>query len=140
MQGVNGAIRVLLYDASGNPLLTNSNPGYVNVNSLPAIPTGTNNIGKVDVNKGSTAIAGKTTVTTTGTAVSLGSQACSQGVTVTANPANTGKVYIFPVAGTKTDVIGLSAGSSIEWSVSNLSALNVDADVSGESVYWHGAN
>jgi hypothetical protein len=140
MQGVNGAIRVLLYDTSGNPLLTTANPGYVNINSLPTIPAGTNMIGKVGINKGATAIAGKTAVTTAGTAVTLGSQACSQGIIVTANSANTGKVYVFPVAGTKADVKSLAAGESVEWPVANISALNIDADVSGESVYWHGAN
>lgn len=65
VQGANGASRVLLYDASGNALLTDANPGKVgivgalpagdnnignvDVLSLPALPAGSNNIGDVDV-------------------------------------------------------------------------------------------
>lgn len=86
-----------------------------------------------------TAVAGKTVVTTAGTPVTLGSQACGDGVTVIANPANTGKVYVFPAAGSKTDVVPLAAGDSNFFPVANISALKVDADTSGDSVYWQGA-
>jgi hypothetical protein len=86
-----------------------------------------------------TGIAGKTTVTTAGTPVSLGSQLCGEGIYVTANPDNVGNVYVYPVDGAKTDVIALEPGDTDVWNVSNISALMVDADTSGDSVYWKGA-
>jgi hypothetical protein len=85
------------------------------------------------------AVAGKTVVTIAGTPVNLGSQVCGDGITVIANPANTGKVYVFPAAGSKTDVVPLVAGDSNFFPVANISALKVDADTSGDSVYWQGA-
>lgn len=91
------------------------------------------------INGRDTAIAGKTVVLTAGSPVVLGAGYCGEGVIVTANPNNTGNIYVYPAAGAKTDVIPLAAGDSWEWRVSNLSALKVDADVSGESVYWQGA-
>jgi hypothetical protein len=85
-----------------------------------------------------TAVAGKTVVTTAGTAITMGSQACN-GVFVIANPLNTGAMYIFPAAGVKTSVIPLQAGDSDFWPVTNISALEVDSAVSGESIFWKGA-
>ena len=55
------------------------------------------------------AIDGKTVVTTAGTPVSLGSANCGEGVTVIANPLNTGNVYVFAVGSTKTNVVPLAA-------------------------------
>jgi hypothetical protein len=103
------------------------------------IPTGANMIGQTQAAGRATAIAGKTTVTTAGTPVSLGSQPCGEGVIVTANPDNTGNVYVFPADGTKNNVMPLAPGDPTYYPVSNISALSVDADVSGESVYWQGA-
>jgi len=70
----------------------------------------------------------------TGTPESLGNQQCGEGVYVIANPTNTGAVYVFPSAGTKNDCIPLQSGDSDFWPVANISALEVDADVSGESI------
>jgi hypothetical protein len=39
VQGANGAIRTLLYDANGNPLLTAANPGKVDIQSVPVVGT-----------------------------------------------------------------------------------------------------
>jgi len=86
-----------------------------------------------------TAVAGKKTVATAGTPESLGSQECGEGVYVVANPANTGAVYVFPSAGTKNDCIPLQPGDSDFWPISNISALKIDVDISGESVFWKGA-
>ena len=47
IQGANGAMRIILYDTNGNPLLTTTNPGKVDIQS--ALPAGTNNIGDVDI-------------------------------------------------------------------------------------------
>jgi len=164
LKSANGGMHVVLYDYSGNPLLTSSNPGYTMVmdengnvltldsnGKLPVVlensivlGTSTASIGRVTISSAPpagycTAKAGKVTVSTAGTAVSLGSQALGSGVTVIANPNNTGYAYVFPSAGAKASVIPLKPGDSIAWPVSNLSALSVDADNSGSSVYWQGA-
>jgi len=47
VQGVNGASRNIIYDASGVALFTTTNTGKVAIQS--ALPAGTNNIGDVDV-------------------------------------------------------------------------------------------
>jgi hypothetical protein len=86
-----------------------------------------------------TAIGNKTIVATAGTPISLGSQACGDGIIVIANPANTGNIYVFPVAGAKANVIPLAPGDSNFWSVANINELYVDADTSGNSIYWQGA-
>lgn len=84
-------------------------------------------------------VAGNKTVTVAGTPELLGVDQQIQGVYVTASPSNTGAVYIFPVTGAKTDVIPLNAGDSDFWPISNLNGLKIDADVSGDGVYWKGA-
>lgn len=93
----------------------------------------------VSISGRDTALSGKVAVAAAGTPVSLGSQACGEGVLVQANPANTGNVYVFPTAGAKTDVAALAPGEWSPWTVSNLSALKVDADTNGDSVFWRGA-
>lgn len=126
----------------------------VTLAAIPALVAGTAAIGKVGVQvsgndvsqaaplptsqASALAIAGKTVVTTAGTPVALGSQACN-GVFVIANPLNVGAMYIFPAAGVKTSVIPLQSGDSDFWPVTNISALKVDSAVSGESVFWKGA-
>jgi hypothetical protein len=121
-----GSLHILLYDASGNPLLTTANPGVVTVSGTPT--AGYN-----------TALAGTTEVISAGIPTPLGNQSLSSGVTVIANESNTGNVYVFPATGSKTQVVPLAAGDSVFWPVSNLSTLRVDADNSGSSVYWMGA-
>ena len=86
-----------------------------------------------------TAVGGKVTVTTAATPVSPGSHDCGVGATFIASTTNTGVIYVYPVAGEKSDVIPLYPGDSLFWPVANVSALLVDASVSGESVYWMGA-
>lgn len=93
----------------------------------------------VSLNGRTTAVAGKKTVAVAGTPESLGNQPVGDGVYVVADPNNAGKVYVFPAAGSKADVVPLLPGDSDFWPVSNISALKVDADVSGEGVYWKGA-
>jgi hypothetical protein len=88
---------------------------------------------------GITAIADKITVTSSGNAVSLGDQRCGHQVYIIADPDNAGDVYVYPVDGSKGDVIPLSAGDHIVWPVRNVSALVVDADNSDDSIYWYGA-
>jgi hypothetical protein len=83
--------------------------------------------------------AGKAVVTTAGTPVSLGTQVLGSGVTVMAPAGNNKNVYVFPAGGSKNNVPPLAPGMSMSWPVSNLSALQVDADTSGNSVYWWGA-
>lgn len=85
-----------------------------------------------------TAIAGKTVVAAAGTPVVLGSKECGDGVTIIANKANVGNIYVYPAAGFKADVFPLAPGDSMFWGVSKLTALKVDVDTSGDSVYWHG--
>lgn len=91
------------------------------------------------INGKTTAIAGKMTVATAGTPGTLTDQDCGEGVTCIAASSNTGMIYVYPVAGSKEDVVPLAAGDSIFWPVGNLAALKVDSSVNGDSVYWMGA-
>lgn len=66
VQGANGASRVLLYDTSGNPLLTTSNPGQVAVTNFSAMglktfATGSKTVGTtpVELFAGASAMSGR---------------------------------------------------------------------------------
>jgi hypothetical protein len=128
-------LKGLITDAFKKPV-----PQYFNPSTDQYEPIyGSDGASLVKINGRKTALAGKTNVTTAGTPVSLGDQACGEGIILEASDANTGNIYIFPSAGAKTDVKPLAPGCSTVWPISNISALKVDADVSGDGVYWKGA-
>lgn len=118
LEALNGALFVNPRTSAGAELFTDAAPGAVKLNGR------------------TTALAGKKTVAVAGTPENLGNQPVGDGVYVVANPSNAGAVYVFPVGGAKTAVVPLYPGDSDFWPVSNINALQVDADVSGDSVYW----
>ena len=86
------------------------------------------------------AISGKTTVTTAGTAVPLGSQAVNAALLVKALAGNTGVVYVGnDGAGdvSTTNGFELSAGEVAVFDyVTELGRLMLDAAVNGDGVCW----
>ena len=86
------------------------------------------------------AVSGKTTVTSAGTAVALGSQAVYAALLVKALAGKTGVVYVGnDGAGDVSSANGFELGAgevAVFDYVSDLSRLMVDAAVSGEGVCW----
>jgi hypothetical protein len=87
-----------------------------------------------------TALSGQTTVTTAGTAVTLGVQAINAPLAVKALASNTAAVYLGSDGlGDVTSATGyeLSAGEQIvfDW-VASLADILVDAASSGDKVCW----
>lgn len=80
------------------------------------------------------------TANVTGTSAALGSQAC-RSVTMTANPANTGTLWIAVGA---TAVIGsgtpLPPGQPLRAAVSNLSMINAIAATPGDDLCYQWVN
>lgn len=79
---------------------------------------------------------GLTTVTTAGTAVSLGNSTACKQVTVQAKSTNTGNIYVGTTNVSSSNGIVIWAGSSITISIDNINKIYIDADVNGEGVTY----
>lgn len=121
-----------------------NNIGDVDVLTLPALAAGTNNIGDVDVVSSaqpaapSAPFTGKTTVTTAGTQVALGtSQALVLGVWIRAATANTGIIYVGDLNVDSTTGYDLAPGESQFFPIANRATLFVDASANSQSVSYY---
>lgn len=86
-----------------------------------------------------TAVNGRITVTTAGTAVQGTSTTLTNGVFIKALAANTGKVYVGNDGNgdvTSTTGYEMSAGEWVVIQVANLNVLWFDANVNGEGFCW----
>lgn len=83
-----------------------------------------------------TVYSGQRTLTTT--AAALPSQVLSVGIVITAQPANTGTVYVGPTGVTSATGYPLVAGQSISYSVSNLSAVFVIGTNTSDTIAFTG--
>lgn len=81
----------------------------------------------------STLGSGSATVATAGTAVQLPNQAAA-GVTIRANTANTGTIYLGASAVTSSNGFPLAAGEAVSLDVANLNTVYVNATVNGEGI------
>lgn len=79
---------------------------------------------------------GKTTVTTAGTAVVLGSSTAIVSVTVRALASNTNKIYVGSASVSSSNGFQLSPQESISLDINNLSKIFIDADTNGEGVSY----
>lgn len=86
------------------------------------------------------ALSGQKTVTTAGTAVTLGSQNIGGPLAVKALPGNTGTIYIGNNGSnmvSSTSGLPLSPGDVIIFNfIGDLAQLYIDSTVDGESVAW----
>lgn len=121
-----------------------------------ALPAGTNVIGHVIADTGSTTAVtgtvatsevapttvfnGKTTVTTAGTRVVLASSTTVKSVTIKALAANTGTIYVGNSTVASTNGLQLAAGDTVSLDVSNLNTVNIDSSVNGEGVSYLAVN
>ena len=118
IKGANGAIRTMVYDASGNPLLTSTNPGSVQL-------------------AGSNMIKGTVqNVTTAGSRLQLPNYPCRE-ITVIAKRGNTGSIY---VGGNDVSAsvygVELQARDSFTLAVSNTNLIYIDSSVNGEGISY----
>jgi hypothetical protein len=79
---------------------------------------------------------GKTTVTTAGTRVPLGSSTPTASVTVKALAANSGTIYVGNSSVSASNGFQLAAGDSVSMDISNLATINIDSSVNGEGVTY----
>jgi len=93
-------------------------------------------IGNVDVNSPTTITGGAKTVTTAGTAETLGTTLATKSIYIRAKSANTNDVYIGDSAVDKTSnqQIILSANDSVTLDISDRVTVYVDATTNGEGV------
>lgn len=121
-----------------------------------ALPAGSNVIGHVITDTGSTtavtgtvttseAVAttifnGKTTVTTAGTRVTLAASQAIKSVTIKALAANTGTIFVGNTTVASTNGLALAAGEAISMDIANLNTVNIDSSVNGEGVTYLGIN
>lgn len=127
-------------------------PGTTNgVQVNAALPAGSNVIGHVIADSGSTTAVtgtvstsevaptaifnGKVTVTTAGTRVSLGSQAIKS-VTIKAAIANTGIIYVGNTTVAAANGFELSAGDTISIDIANLNVLDIDSSTNSQSITY----
>lgn len=83
---------------------------------------------------------GKTTVTTAGTRVILASSQAVKSVTIKALSTNTGFIYVGNTSVAASNGFQLLAGDSISMDIANLTTVNIDSSVNGESVSYIGIN
>lgn len=86
-----------------------------------------------------TAINGKTTVTTAGTRVQLATNTCVS-ITIKALASNTGTIYVGNSTVSSTNGYQLAAGDSISADISNTNKFYIDSSVNGEGVTWLAVN
>lgn len=79
---------------------------------------------------------GKTSVTTAGTRVVLASSTACLSVTIKANNANTGTIYVGNSSVSSANGYQLGAGEGISLAISNLNTINIDSSVNGEGVTY----
>lgn len=79
---------------------------------------------------------GTASVVTAGTAVQLPTVKAYRQVTVTANPANTGSIYVGDASVGSTNGVVLAAGEHITLPVDNANLIYIDASVAGEGVSY----
>lgn len=117
-----------------------------------ALPAGSNVIGHVITDTGSTTAVtgtvstsesapttvgnGKKTVATAGTRVTLSSSTICKSVTIKALIANTGTIYIGDTSVAASNGFALLAGESISLDIANLTTVNLDSSVNGEGVTY----
>ncbi len=77
----------------------------------------------------------KKTVTTAGTQVQFGNNAC-KAVSIKALAGNTGKIYVGKSDVASTDGYELSAGEAIEFAIDNTNRVWIDSSVDGEGVTY----
>lgn len=132
-----------------------NNIGNVDVVTLPALPAGTNAIGKLAANSGvdigdvdvtslpqptapSTPFNNKTTVTTAGTRVALGaSQALTIGVWIRAATTNTGLIYVGDSSVSASNGYELAPGEAQFFPIANRATINIDASANSQSVTYY---
>lgn len=121
-----------------------------------SIPTGTNVIGHIIADTGSTTAVtgtvataevapttvanGKTTVTTAGTRVVLASSTAVKSVSIKALATNTGTIYIGSSSVSSSNGFQLAAGDTVSLDIANLNTVNIDSSVNGEGVSYLGVN
>lgn len=108
-----------------------------------SLPSGTNVIGKVDINSQptpSTVYSGQKTVATAGTAEALAASTTVKSVVIKALYSNTGTVYVGDSSVSSTTGIELAAGDSVALEIDDLSKIYLDVSVSGEGVSYIATN
>lgn len=80
--------------------------------------------------------SGKTTVTTAGTRVALGSSTTTASVTIKALISNTGLIYVGNNTVASTNGFQLSPGDTVSIDTDNLTDINIDSAVNGEGVTY----
>jgi len=135
--------------ASGDTEISVDASGNVQTDLVAAIPAGSNIIGQVGVdqtspgttngvrvNGASALYQGIVNVTTAGTRVQFGSQACQE-VTIIAKRGNTGYIYVGNASVSSSDYgVELAAKDSITLPVNNLNLVWIDSSVNGEGVSY----
>lgn len=141
--------RVTLNSSGGTELGTSSTPVRVDptgtttqpvsIDTLPALPTGTNNIGKVSHDISGVG-QGVKTVTAAGTDEALAASTTAKRVVIQAQTDNTGFIAVGTTGVDATEATGtgilLYAGDSITLDIDNLSDIYIDSTVSGEGVRY----
>lgn len=83
---------------------------------------------------------GRTTVTTAGTRVALGSSAALlTGITIKALNTNTGNIFVGSSTVSSSNGALLRAGESLFLEIADVATVNIDASVSGEGVTYLGS-
>lgn len=106
--------------------MANIEQGSINLSSATVI--------SVNVNPYTVLGNGKTTVTTAGTRVQLGSSTSTGSITVKALAANTGTIYVGNTTVSSSNGFQLSAGDTVSMDLDNLSKVWIDSSVNGEGV------
>lgn len=122
-----------------NVVHVDDNGGSLTVDVTGALPAGTNNIGKVDINSEpipSTIYNNHKTVTTAGTAEALAASTAVKSVVIRALLSNTGVIYVGDSSVSSSNGIELQAGDAITIEIDDLAKVYLDASVSGEGVSY----
>lgn len=117
-----------------------------------ALPAGSNVIGHVITDSGSTTavtgtvttsesvpttvLNGRKVVTTAGTRVTLASSTASKSVTIKALSTNTGIIYVGDASVSSTTGLQLLANETVSLDIANLSTVNLDSSINGEGVTY----
>lgn len=108
------------YDDNDAVPLHLSSSGSMHVTTITDIPTGI--------------VGGTKTVTTAGTRVALGVSTTIKSVSIRANAANTGFIYVGGVTVDSANGIALAANDQVEFDIANLATVYIDSSVNLEGV------
>lgn len=135
--GTDGTVAVANLDVA---LSTRLKPAdtLTGVTTVGAVTSITNNVNTVEVAPTTVAHA-KVTVTTAGTRVQFGANACKS-VVVKALASNTGLAYVGGSTVASTNGFQLSAGDTVALDINNTNVIYIDSAVNGEGVTFLSVN